>query len=195
MQTEQKQIKVEIHRFKFTDETMSELKDFAKIHQYDDRQTFKEAWIDHIQNPNIKSLFDEESNRLFHSGYRGDVYEKMYKSIRYYFKKKINRPHLENPIERKQYESRDTNILREMDDHIREQIKKTAKSENQQIICSITPADSFENYCERYKNTTILNEIQKNSETIITTNEVNKIIKALKKTYKNRFYNITNSLR
>ena len=33
-----------IYRYKFTEEFMSELFEFSKIHQYDERKDFKEAW-------------------------------------------------------------------------------------------------------------------------------------------------------
>ena len=33
-----------IYRFKFTEDFMAELYKFAKIHQYDHRKDFKEAW-------------------------------------------------------------------------------------------------------------------------------------------------------
>ena len=33
-----------IYRFKFTDDFTSELYKFSKIHQYDHRKDFKEAW-------------------------------------------------------------------------------------------------------------------------------------------------------
>ena len=34
-----------IYRFKFTEQFMEELYKFSKIHQYDDRKDFKEAWL------------------------------------------------------------------------------------------------------------------------------------------------------
>ena len=38
-------INVNIFRYKFTDEFMEDLFKFSKIHQYDHRSVFKEAWI------------------------------------------------------------------------------------------------------------------------------------------------------
>ena len=35
---------INIYRYKFTPEFMSELYQFSKIHQYDDRHSFKDAW-------------------------------------------------------------------------------------------------------------------------------------------------------
>ena len=32
------------YRYKFSTEVMNEITAFSKIHQYDDRQTYKEAW-------------------------------------------------------------------------------------------------------------------------------------------------------
>ena len=39
-----KNISINIYRFKFTQEFMDEIHKFAKVHQYDDRHIFKEAW-------------------------------------------------------------------------------------------------------------------------------------------------------
>jgi hypothetical protein len=35
---------VNIYRYKFSQDFMLELYNFSKIHQYDDRESFKEAW-------------------------------------------------------------------------------------------------------------------------------------------------------
>lgn len=75
-----------IYRFKFTEEFMQELYTFSKIHQYDDRTDFKEAWIVWMNDQN--ELISSEQERMISLGYHGDILEKMYKSARYYFRKK-----------------------------------------------------------------------------------------------------------
>ena len=75
-----------IYRYKFTEDFMNELFNFSKIHQYDDRKDFKEAWeLWLVDNEEI--VIDEEI-RLINLGYVGDVRDKMFKSARYYFRKK-----------------------------------------------------------------------------------------------------------
>jgi len=189
---------LETHRHTFEPKVLEELTTFAKIHQYDDRIAFKEAWTTLIEDPEIHDLFTNESQRLQKQGYKGDVYDKMYKSARYYFSKKSKaEPSKEPKPERKPYETIDPQILQEMDEHIRGQMKSNAHVDttNQTIICKMTPAQSFENYCETYKKTTILHEIQNHhAEDKVTSEHVNQVIAKLKKTYKNRFYVIRKKL-
>jgi hypothetical protein len=65
---------------------MIELFKFSKIHQYDHRKDFKEAW--EIWTENNDELIEDEIRRLNNFGYDGDVVDKMFKSARYYFRKK-----------------------------------------------------------------------------------------------------------
>ncbi len=75
-----------IYRYKFTEDFMVDLNKFAKIHQYDDRKDFKEAWLTWVEDN--KDIVDEEIHRLLYLGYEGDILDKMFKSARYYFRKK-----------------------------------------------------------------------------------------------------------
>ena len=70
-----------IFRYKFTEEFMGELYKFSKIHQYDERNDFKEAW--NLWKQDNDEIIDEETNRLKRLGYNGDVIDKMFKSGRY----------------------------------------------------------------------------------------------------------------
>ena len=77
---------VSIYRYKFTDDFTQELYKFSKIHQYDHRKDFKDAW--QIWTEENENLVDGEVRRLTNLGYDGDVLDKMFKSARYYFRKK-----------------------------------------------------------------------------------------------------------
>ena len=77
---------INIFRYKFTEEFTIELYKFSKIHQYDHRSDFKEAW--NIWTEENEDLVDEEIRRLSNLGYDGDILDKMFKSARYYFRKK-----------------------------------------------------------------------------------------------------------
>jgi hypothetical protein len=81
-----KKINAPIFRFKFTEAFMEDLYKFSKIHQYDHRKDFKEAWTIWIEENN--DIIDEEVERLLALGYDGDILDKMFKSARYYFRKK-----------------------------------------------------------------------------------------------------------
>ena len=77
---------VKIYRFNFQQEFIDELYKFSKIHQYDDRKDFKEAWEIWLETND--DLVNEETERITILGYRGNILSKMYKSARYYFRKK-----------------------------------------------------------------------------------------------------------
>ena len=93
-----------IFRFKFTNEFTEHLLSFAKLHQYDDRVTYKEQWSRWLQNND--AFIQDESNRMKTLGYDGNVLEKMYKSGRYYFRTKTKN----QPKTRRKYISIDNTV-------------------------------------------------------------------------------------
>ena len=105
-----------IYRFKFTEDFMAELYNFAKIHQYDHRKDFKEAWVKWSEDNS--EIIMNETERLLALGYQNEdnIDDKMFKSARYYFRKKS--PIKPEPKQRRQYISVDHDLLAEMDRHI-----------------------------------------------------------------------------
>ena len=79
-----------IYRYKFNTEVMNEIAAFSKIHQHDDRHTYREAW--NRWKDNQRDIVDAEVQRLTGLGYAGSVEDKMYKAGRYYFRKKPQVP-------------------------------------------------------------------------------------------------------
>ena len=69
-----------ILRFKFSDDIMDIITTFAKLHQYDDRHTYKEHWD--IWFECNKDELSQEIDRLEEIGYKGNVEDKMYKAGR-----------------------------------------------------------------------------------------------------------------
>ena len=155
-----------IYRYNFTQEFMEELYKFSKIHQYDDRKIFKEYWdIWVIQQDEI---ITNECNRLNILKYNGNILDKMYKSARYYFRKKSTS--ITKPIERKNYSSVNKCILELMDSHI--------LSEKNNV--DYKPSTGFICFCSKNPE-----EIGRLMENKMSSNEIkNKI----KKTYKNRYF-------
>jgi hypothetical protein len=157
-----------IFRFKFTDEFTQILHEFSKIHQYDDRQTFKEAWTQWLEenDDQIKT----ETLRLTGLGYDGNIEEKMFKSSRYYFRTKSTEK--KAPAQRRQYISMSPILLVAMDEHI----SKTIQTK---------PADSFLEFCR--VNVELLDEeVQYLLKKGIQDKE--EINYKIKKTYKNRYF-------
>ena len=163
---------INIYRYKFTNEFTEELYKFSKIHQYDNKNDFKEAWNNWIkENDDIVS---QEVRRITNLGYNGDVVTKMFKSSRYYFRKKNNEQ--KQPITRRDYVGVQKEILESMDKQIETNIKNNSKYK---------PADAFQTYCKEH--TDLLKEEIKRLLKLgfIDPTEIkNKI----KKTYKNRYF-------
>jgi hypothetical protein len=164
-------ITVRIFRFQFTEAFMSDLNKFAKIHQYDHRKDFKEAWLNWAEEND--DIIQEEVDRLNNIGYDGDILDKMFKSARYYFRKKS--PIKAQPQIRRQYISVAHDLLAAMDAHIRSIIRADG----------FQPKNGFVSFC--------LNNVQVVKETITQIfnqgiNDGELIQKKLKKTYKNRYF-------
>jgi hypothetical protein len=169
-----KDINVNIYRYKFGDEFTDELFKFAKIHQYDHRKDFKDAWV--IWMEENDDIVNDEIRRLKNLGYDGSVTDKMFKSARYYFRKKSTEK--KAPSERREYVGTSKALLEAMDKHIKSEINNVGYK----------PSDGFEEFCK--KNIDVLNEEVK----ILCKNGINNSVEIknkVKKTYKNRYFIIT----
>lgn len=172
------------YHFNPSSQLVDQLTYFASVHRFDDRKTFKEAWTKWIEQPEVSPLIEEECRRLATAGYVGDAKMKIFKSVRYYYKKKT--PTVDNdgnaiPKEqkkRKKYEGFETSTLDNMDTFIAHQIKshivKIVQDQNGNAIpvCQISPAEAFKQYYDQ-------NQLE-----LLSNDEVAKY----KKTFKNRFF-------
>lgn len=165
-----------IYRFKFSEEFMEHLYNFSKIHQYDDRKDFKEAWKIWVEENS--EIVDDETRRLNNLNYDGDIMDKMFKSVRYYFRHKSTEK--KEPRQRRVYISVDRELLNKMDIHILENITNN----------DYQPKTGFIMFCKDneilLKNTisSLFNQGIKDSKLIED---------KIKKTYKNRYFTLTNS--
>ena len=167
---------VVIYRYKFTEDFMNELYKFSKIHQYDERKDFKEAWKVWIDDND--EIIQKESLRLQTLGYEGDIIDKMFKSARYYFRKKSVEK--KEPKKRRQYISVNRELLEAMDNHI----EKNLTNENYQ------PKSGFLEFCQQ--NDELIKEtINSMFEKDIKNAEI--IEGKIKKTYKNRYFIIVSN--
>jgi len=207
MSEQPENITLQTYRFIFSKEFTEELALFAKVHQYDERKQFKEEWTDWINDEQINPIINEEVKNLRNNGFEGDIMSKMFKSARYYYRKKPSPQEREREKdeetkkERKQYESIPRERMEKIDAHIYSQINKNAQieknSKEEKKISKISPGESFEHYLLENKEE-LLNELRENNKTNnqnnITKEECENLVKKYKKTYKNRFYNIRVSL-
>ena len=161
-----------VYRYKFTPETTEQMDYFAKLHKGDDRKTFKDAW-EHWTNENSE-MIEMEQRRHVDAGYNGDVVDKMYKSVRYYYRKKTTSEKTEQ--NRRNYVGLDRNLLREMDAHI-------------EMNIHVKPSTAFSDFCEGNKEL-VKNEAIRLKDYL----KAEEIVEKIKKTYKNRHFNSVSSV-
>ena len=160
-----------IYRYKFTDEFTKELYIFSKIHQYDHRTDFKEAWAIWIEEED--EIVNLEIRRLHNLGYDGDILDKMFKSARYYFRKKSTEK--KEPVKRRDYIGIQKDILDSIDDHIKANINME----------DYKPSTGFSLYCK--DNFETLKEEVSRLYKLGFKNHID-IKNKIKKTYKNRYF-------
>lgn len=164
--------KSKIYRFKFTPTFSLAVEEFSRIHRFDKPKDFKDAW-DTWKEDNNK-LIQGELNVLKNKGYEGDIYQKIYKSARYYHKNKSNKEKKQK--KRKVYFSINRNILTDMDN----QISKYLKNKDSK------PSIGFQNYMENIDKDVLSREIMLLKNCGYETNE--EVLNKFKKTYKNRYF-------
>ena len=176
-------------RYKLSDDILSIITQFSKIHQLDDRHTYKENWLIWLNTNN--EMVEQEVRRLKQSGYTGDVIDKMFKAGRYYFREKVivekmikKEKKEENEDEdkpRRDYITMDQTVIKAMDAHLKTIINQP----------NFKPAKGYDDFCQ--KNIEILR-----TEIIRLTQENKNITSEMmsckiKKTYKNRYFNFVRS--
>lgn len=166
----------QVYRFKLSPDIVEELSYFSKLHQFDDRKVYKDAWKLWIEEKRDEIM--RETNRLRSIGYKGDVINKLYISARYYYKKVPNNTSKNNIKEkqkpRKKYVSCTLEMIALMDEFLKENNKHP-------------PKDGFKLFMEEKKNLPVfLQQIEElENKHNFTKDDINSKIK---KTYKNRYY-------
>ena len=180
---------LQIYRYKPSVDIVNKLSEFSRIHQNDDRIQFKNAWARWMDNNT--TLLNSEVNRLNDLGYKGDIYDKLYKSARYYYKKKnisqqeqLSKKHdksksdSDSNYSRRQYISVRQDLIQSMDDHLESKLH----TEN------FTPAKAYNHFCQHC--TEIIKEEIEHILISHTLSDTDLVLK-IKKTYKNRYYQLT----
>jgi hypothetical protein len=169
--THDNDLSINIYRYKFTDDLTNEMYKFSKIHQYDHRKDFKEAWEIWLEDND--EITDSEVRRLTNLGYDGDILDKMYKSARYYFRKKSTEK--KAPQKRRAYQSVQKDLLEAMDEHIKKHINEE----------DFKPSEGFDRFCNE-KLDLLKEEVRILCKNGFTNSE--EIKQKIKKTYKNRYF-------
>lgn len=162
---------LQTYRYTFSPDIIQQMKYFSNIHAYDDRETFKHAFQE-WKEMNHDDIHNELI-RLRQKGYNGDIYSKMYHSMRYYYRKTSNKT--QTPRKRRTYIHIQKNILDLMDQHIHD----VYRSHN------MKPSDAYDLFMELYQDI-----IEREVHSIMTRATISKedSIYKIKKTYKNRYF-------
>lgn len=174
-----------IYRYKFSKDFVFGLMEFARMNSGLNRKDFKDSWDMWVKTN--EEMVQEEKKRLINLGYNKSVEDKMYNSVRYYFKDKYkNRGNLdlivkksENDQKRRKYIPLNRELLKSIDEHIKGLLDNKGE---------IQPKKAYEDFVEKYnelheKEYDRIKELQDLSESDVKLK--------IKKTYKNKFYTLT----
>lgn len=178
-----------IFRYKLSDSVMEHITEFARIHQYDDRHTYKAAWVNWLKEK--AELTEREVSRLALLNYKGNVIDKMFKAGRYYFREKVitntkaeaeteaEAPDVNNKISSRTYIVMHKDIIQQMDTQLTAIIHTP----------NFKPAHGFQQFCEQY-----IDMLRREIVRLADEEDVNAktIASKIKKTYKNRYFMLTN---
>ena len=194
-------------RYKLSDEIVTFIAEFSKLHQYDDRHAYKDAWG--IWLNDNREFVSREEKRLKDIGFNGDVIDKMFKAGRYYFREKKGKPNTKSAgdegedmtnsagsegkgkgkVKTRNYITMNPDFIKSIDTHL----KKSVNDDE------FKPQTSFIQFVEENKDI-LQNEVRRlygimynyNNNTIIDKEIVHKeILAKLKKTFKNLYFTIS----
>lgn len=172
METTQKK-NANVFRFKFEEGIVEKLNAFALLHKHEERKEFKENWESWTKQNAV--MIENETQRLKALGYEGDIIDKMYKSVRYYFRKKpVSKS---EPKQRRKYVSINRDLLAAIDQHI---------SENLSNNSDFKPSTGYDEFVQIYEQRLVNPEILR----IQNEHSMDKddVVEKIKKTYKNRYF-------
>lgn len=130
---------LKVYRHKFTQEIMDKLLEFNRIHRYDTKEAYKEAWKIWIEHH--KDILLVEERRLCGDGYSGDFMAKLYHSSRYYVRNQILGLKQENVTAKKKTRHRlPKEIIESMDAFLKVEIYKD----------DFKPSNSYNKFLDTY---------------------------------------------
>ncbi len=184
-----------VFRFNLSGEMVDALLDFSKTHQFDDRHSYADAWNEWKNAPHISNMLAHEVERLQNLDYKGSaesIENKIFKSGRYYFRNKsfVKVP----PKPRGKYISVSKELICAMDEHIARGINNNDNNGNNdgQTPSPASPAELFNDFCKR-----CVDILKMEIERLIDLEQFSEdpalIIVKIKKTYKNRAFQILKS--
>jgi hypothetical protein len=173
MENSTRDVQSQVFRFKFNNELTENIDYFSKLHQHDDRTTYKEQWKIWSETPEMVEIIMSETERLNRLGYTENINDKMYRSSRYYYRKKNDQLK-----ERATFVRSSHNVSKEFITLMKIYI------ENEKLSSGFSPKNAYNNFVETN------NEIYENEIQNLTTNGFSNedAVLKIKKTFKNQHY-------
>ena len=166
-------------RFDYTPEFSKLLEEFARVNQSEPRQTYKINW--NTWKEQNKNTYESEISHIKNAGYPGNIEEKIFESVRYYYRKKLN----PNKEDKSRISTKKAEKLKGLSNEIKKSMDNHMKC---YILENTPPAEAFDDFCKRY-----LSELEKEIYRLKHISKTQLDPKAttlkFKKAYKNRFYN------
>ena len=160
-----------ILRYKYSPDMVEQLERFGRLHQHDSACEFKDAWV--AWSEINRDLVTAETERLVELGCENaNMEEKMFRSARYYFRKKGTEK--KEPVQRKKYVGIPRTALADMDTHIAACIAHAW----------YTPASGFEHFKTEHVDVVAACKLHLENADM----DSSAIDAKIKKTYKNRYF-------
>jgi hypothetical protein len=163
---------------------MANITQFAQKHQFDDRHSYKDAWV--LWLAENQDTVEREVSRLHQLDYKGDVIDKMFKAGRYYFRAKAGirteqKEQQKEQIEpkRRDYIVMNQDVIQAMDAHLQTLIKEK----------DFKPALAYNQFCEEH-----VALLRKEIGRLGSYYTGEKLSAKFKKTYKNRYFSFQQHL-
>lgn len=174
-------IKVKTFRFKFSDNICELLLEFSQQHKFDSKNDFKENWD--VWTTYIQADIDRERMRLESIGFKGNIIDKMYKSVRYYYCKKHTLS-TETQEKRRKYISKNINFIHLIDNFIKRQCFEDENTYS--IICDLKPSQGWKLFSDLHRELVAveIDRITRENNDINTDDAISKI----RKTFNNRYF-------
>ena len=157
---QQKRIRIKAIRYNFTPQMMEKIQEFTRVHQFDERKKYKEEWKCWINTKEIQLKVSSEIVRLKGEGCTWEdevIKEKMYKSSKFYYKKKMEtedeRQEEKSDEEEKRqekYKGFTKAFLRSIDGYIMEKIKEESKVSSTTDL-DVVPIKLYNEYCMNHQ--------------------------------------------
>lgn len=184
---------LKVYRFNFQPKFVSILYKFSKVHQFDSCQDFKDAFSQWEEKHTADII--AETEYLESLGYTGDFRTKVFKSARYYFRKKsggeelilddgdiedegtsaqvLAKPPIKKSGPRKKYTSIDFDLSTKIAEYLEENH-------------GLKPSEAFELFCEMFRQEVDdeVCRLEREGE-----GEDNNVLLKIKKTFKNKHFN------